>query len=288
MTPALSRQLRLIRRFARVADFIDANLDETLDLACLADVAGLSRSRLDCQFLDYASETPIGRLWRLRLLRAREQIATHSALPLLDIALDAGYASAAAFSRAFRRQHGAAPSAWRGRPPPREPALRIETLPRLETQFVPYSGPRHEQAQAGEELRARVMLRDIARPRRFGWTVNAAPRLYATDQEHVEVQSALLSAPLGERVPGLDRGSLGGTHYAVLRYEGGLKPAAPAVLAARILAETGWRVDDGPWLRRCRNTAHLPSYLDSRYELYIPVRPDSRAAATPLAFVFGK
>lgn len=282
---ALSRHLRTIHRFGRVASFIDSNLDEALDLACLAEVAGLSRPRLDADFMDYASETPIGRLWRVRLMRAREQILVRPELPLLDVALEAGYGSAAAFSRAFRRLHGVAPSRCRGLPPAREPALRIEHLPPLETQFLPYTGVKHEQRHAAEELRARAMLRDIPRTRRFGWTVNAAPRLYATEREQVDIQTALLHAPLGERVPGLDRGVLGGGDYAVFFFAGAMRPPPPAALAARILAETGWRVEDGPWLRRCRNTQHLPSYLDSRYELYIPVRRATARARAPGAFV---
>ena len=52
---------------------------------------------------------------RVLLERAAHRMTTTDA-SLLDIAVGAGFASHEAFTRAFRREYGAAPSAWRRRP----------------------------------------------------------------------------------------------------------------------------------------------------------------------------
>ena len=84
----------------------------TLDL--LSRRAGLSRSALHERFSEFVGLAPMQYLarWRMqvaaaRLREGRDTIAT--------IALDSGYESEAAFSRAFKRLCGAPPSAWRRR-----------------------------------------------------------------------------------------------------------------------------------------------------------------------------
>jgi len=43
----------------------------------------------------------------------------------------------------------------------------------------------------------------------------------------------------------------------------------------RIAQETTWRIEK-EWLRRSRNTQSLPSFLERRFELYIPVQASSQ------------
>jgi AraC-like DNA-binding protein len=74
--------------------------------------AGLSRSALHDRFTLFVGMAPMQYLarWRMQLAAARLR-AGHDTIA--SIALDVGYESEAAFSRAFKRLCGAAPSAWR-------------------------------------------------------------------------------------------------------------------------------------------------------------------------------
>lgn len=87
------------------------NLDD------LAATAGASRATLVREFRRLAKATPFEVLAEIRLGLARQALAV-SGQPLADIACEAGYASQAAFSRAFKRRFDCSPSALRGALPP--------------------------------------------------------------------------------------------------------------------------------------------------------------------------
>jgi AraC-like DNA-binding protein len=78
----------------------------------LGEEAGLSRSTLHERFTHYIGQPPMQYLtqWRMQVAsgRLRDTNAT-----LMEVALDVGYESEAAFSRAFKRVAGVSPGAWR-------------------------------------------------------------------------------------------------------------------------------------------------------------------------------
>jgi AraC-like DNA-binding protein len=78
----------------------------------LAGVVGLSRSAFAERFTTLIGQPPIQYLtqWRLQLAAQRLRGGRE---PLARIAAEIGYDSEAAFSRAFKRQFGAPPAAWR-------------------------------------------------------------------------------------------------------------------------------------------------------------------------------
>lgn len=78
----------------------------------LAREVGLSRSALHERFLRYLGHPPMHYLacWRLQL---GAQLLRESDRHVATIALDVGYESEAAFSRAFKRMIGMPPSTWR-------------------------------------------------------------------------------------------------------------------------------------------------------------------------------
>jgi AraC-like DNA-binding protein len=78
----------------------------------LGEEAGLSRSVLHERFVHFIAQPPMQYLaqWRMQLAAARLR---DTDAKLVEIALDVGYESEAAFSRAFRRLVGVAPGAWR-------------------------------------------------------------------------------------------------------------------------------------------------------------------------------
>jgi AraC-like DNA-binding protein len=82
----------------------------TLDeLACNA---GTSRSVLAQRFHHLVGSTPMHYLTQWRMLLAANLLRRSSA-PLLSIAEDVGYQTDTAFIRAFRREFGSPPAAWR-------------------------------------------------------------------------------------------------------------------------------------------------------------------------------
>ena len=87
----------------------------TLD--ALAVAAGASRATLVREFRRLAKATPFEVLAEIRLGLARQALAG-SARSLPDIACEAGYASQAAFSRAFKRRFACSPSELRSASPP--------------------------------------------------------------------------------------------------------------------------------------------------------------------------
>ena len=99
-------------RLNRVLVFIDQNRSGELSLDRLANVACLSPCHFHRIFRAMVGE-PLGQyVQRVRLETAVVQLQT-STRNVLEIALDAGYESAAAFTRAFEQRFGLAPTECR-------------------------------------------------------------------------------------------------------------------------------------------------------------------------------
>jgi AraC-like DNA-binding protein len=73
---------------------------------------GLARTTLTQRFTDLVGQPPIQYLTRWRLTVAAQRLRTEPA-SLSRIAADIGYESQAAFNRAFKREFGMPPAAWR-------------------------------------------------------------------------------------------------------------------------------------------------------------------------------
>ena len=95
-----------------LADVLDDH--ETTGDALAARMC-LSRYHFDRIISAVGGEPPTTFRRRILLERAAYQLVT-GGRRILDVALDAGYGSNEAFTRAFRRAYGAGPQAWRRRP----------------------------------------------------------------------------------------------------------------------------------------------------------------------------
>ena len=100
--PAIGRALSLIHEKPA----------EAWTLERLSEEAGLSRSSLHERFVHFIGQPPMHYLAQWRMQVASGLLRDTSA-KLVAVALDVGYESEAAFSRAFKRAAGMSPGAWR-------------------------------------------------------------------------------------------------------------------------------------------------------------------------------
>lgn len=96
----------------RGADFLQQNYSRAISVEDAARHAGISRSCLYRAFRAVFGCAPSAYLTRYRIQRAC-QLLHHSSLPVSAVALSVGFADPFYFSRAFRRELGQTPSAYR-------------------------------------------------------------------------------------------------------------------------------------------------------------------------------
>ena len=99
-------------RILRVLVHIQCNLDHELSLESLAGVACFSPFHFHRVFAALVGESVMAHIRRLRLERAAQRLLSTKAT-VLQIALDAGYETHEAFTRAFKVTLGKSPSAFR-------------------------------------------------------------------------------------------------------------------------------------------------------------------------------
>ena len=96
----------------RVREYVDAHLGESMDLAELAAIAGLSVFHFARQFKQSAGVTPHHYLVRRRIERAQDMLA-RTDLALSEIAVAAGFSDQSHLSRHFRQMLGTTPREFR-------------------------------------------------------------------------------------------------------------------------------------------------------------------------------
>jgi AraC-like DNA-binding protein len=103
----------------RIITHVNANLDAALRVEDLARLARLSQSHFSRAFSSSFGCPPHRFITRCRLERAKE-LMLRTDVPLLQIAIECGFADQAHFSRVFLRFVGMSPARWRRvlAPPP--------------------------------------------------------------------------------------------------------------------------------------------------------------------------
>jgi AraC family transcriptional regulator len=97
---------------SKAIDFMQASLEESIDLPAIAAVTGLSPSHFARQFRTTIGVAPHQYLMRLRIDRAK-RLLRETNTHLVDIALGCGFANQEHLSRIFKRSCGIAPAAYR-------------------------------------------------------------------------------------------------------------------------------------------------------------------------------
>lgn len=100
----------------RVCDYIYRHLDEDLTVETLSDVAHFSKYHFHRQFSEYVGLSVFKFIQLTRLKRASYQLVFEQEKRIIDIALQAHFESHESFSRAFKKQFGITPTAFRKAP----------------------------------------------------------------------------------------------------------------------------------------------------------------------------
>lgn len=97
---------------ARIVHLTRESIREGIDVPGLARIAGMSPPTLNRRFREHLGMTPGNFLHQLRISRAAGLLKS-SPLSVTEVALEVGYESPAAFSRAFQRRMRRSPSRYR-------------------------------------------------------------------------------------------------------------------------------------------------------------------------------
>jgi AraC family transcriptional regulator len=100
------------RRIEKVLEYLVEHLDDSLDIHRLSEEAFLSPFHFHRVYVAMMGETVAETLRRHRLHRAAMKLSA-SATPVAQLAQEAGYTSAAAFTRTFRAAYGLPPAQFR-------------------------------------------------------------------------------------------------------------------------------------------------------------------------------
>ncbi len=104
------------KRISRVCEYINQNLNETLTLEVMSDVAAFSKYHFHRVFTACTGMSVIKFIQLARLKRASFRLAFEKEKRIIDIALEAGFESSEAFARAFKRTFDQSPSEFRAEP----------------------------------------------------------------------------------------------------------------------------------------------------------------------------
>lgn len=100
-------------RLAQVIERMEANLEDPVSPATLAEEAGMSTRQLERLFRRYLHRSPKRYYMEIRLAKARN-LLMQTSLPVIEVALACGFSSPSHFSKCYRSLYGNTPYRERG------------------------------------------------------------------------------------------------------------------------------------------------------------------------------
>ena len=101
-----------LQRIYKVQDYIESNMNDSLSIEELADVAGFSKFHFH-RILRIVNESLSRYVNRLKLERATHLLTYRTDMTITDIAYHFGFTDSAVFSRTFKNYYGVSPSQYR-------------------------------------------------------------------------------------------------------------------------------------------------------------------------------
>lgn len=117
MKPGGAHRTEYETRLHRAMAYIDEHLDEPITLGRLAQVACFSAFHFHRIFSAHVGETLGAYLTRRRVEQAAARLASQPRISVLSVAVGVGFGSAEAFTHAFKKHFGCAPSHWKTKRP---------------------------------------------------------------------------------------------------------------------------------------------------------------------------
>lgn len=286
------------RRLLVVLNYIGTHLDNTLPLDELAKMACFSPYHFHRVFTGMMGETLKEYVRRLRLERAALQLAS-DAVPVTNIAFDAGYESHEAFTRAFRAAFGLSPSAYRtqaggtGIEAPsgvhyekcgvvshllsqKEPVMdvSIKHIDPVRIAYVSHVGPYDEVGQAWGALYKALFFRMLIggrKPKCFGIVYDDPD---VTDPAKIRYDACVKVSEKYRPGKGVGARTLDGGDYAVTVHKGPYNEVGKmyAALYGQWLPHSGYEMRDAPALEFYLNDPRKTAREDLLTEIYAPVR----------------
>jgi AraC family transcriptional regulator len=272
-------------RLNRVVTWLTEHLDDTLDLARLADVACMSPYHFHRIYHALQGETVAATVRRLRLHRAAVELIAGS-LPVRRIARRAGYGSQEAFTRAFKAAYRTPPARYRASfvPMPdttaKEGAMETTTTYEVTTRQTPplrvaalgLSGDYHQIGGTFERLTAMAVGQGLlgSGTRYFG--------IYYDDPAVTPMASlrsdACLTVPSDWEPSGeLKRLEIRGGRYAVVLHLGPYAELGRAYtwLFGEWLPASSEEAADAPCVEEYLNNPRTVSPAELRTEVWLPL-----------------
>jgi len=225
-----------MQRFDRVFEHIDRHLDESLSVERLSEVAHFSKFHFHRQFSQYVGMGVFAYVRLLRLRRASHRLVFNRQERITDIALDVGFESLEAFSRAFRHAFGQSPSQFRKSPSWQPWSERHRLPPRerkhmMEVKIVDFDTTRvaillhrgaperlHDSAFKFIEWRKQSGLSPVRTSRTFGVAYDD-PDSTAPERFRFDICGEI-SEDVPENPQGVENGVIPGGRCALVRHFG--------------------------------------------------------------------
>ncbi|MDP2849096.1 MAG: AraC family transcriptional regulator [Humidesulfovibrio sp.] len=287
-------------RMLKVLNHIQRNLDEQLNLECLAGLAHFSVSHFHRVFKGMLGETIMDHLRRIRLERAYARLA-HTSDTVTEIGFAAGYDSLEAFCRVFRKTFGLSPTECRKQGWtmlfPEAPSgvhystgeivefilnetgaaymnVRIETLPDIRIASVRQTGPYMESAErAWKILCGWGAPKGLFTPRTMIIGISHDDP-QATPPEEIRYDAAIsLEVDIAVEPP-VTLGALPGGEYAIFTHQGpyeGLEEVYKTIMGQWLpTSEREFR--DTPWFEVYRNDPSTTPPAQLITDIHIPLK----------------
>lgn len=278
------------QRFERVFEYIEQHLDEPMNVEQLGGVAYFSKFHFHRQFSEYTGLGVAAYVRILRLRRASYRLVFSRQERITDIALDAGFESPEAFSRAFKQAFGQSPSQFRKSPlwqpwserfrlPPRErrEKMDVKIVDFAETQVAVLAhrgSPQkvNDSALVFIEWRKQSGLSPVKTSRTFGVAYDDPER---TDPERFRFDiCGEVSGPVPENPQGVVTGVIPGGRCALVRHLGSHDRIGDSVypLYRQWLPESGEELRDFPLFFQYLNLFPEVAEHELVTDIYLPLK----------------
>ncbi len=286
-------------RILRVLVFLQEHLDEEVGIERLARLADASPHHFHRMFRGLVGEPVASHVRRLRLERAAVRLKAGER-SLIDLALEAGYESHEAFTRAFRRTFDMAPSTFRaahaigdrvsGNPPlvgaaqgaaaafqpldydmsPR--TIEIREMPATRVAFLRHTGPYHEVAPTWGSLCAHAGRLGLMGPdvKMFGASYDDPE---VTPADKLRYDACVVVGPEFEPSGELGVQEIPGGRYAVTTHEGPYENLAQTYgeLFGRCFGKGEHQPGSSACLEHYQNDPTTTAPADLRTEIWVPL-----------------